>query len=106
MCGFRAVLIFIETAMTPVRTAIASTGGMIASVAGKRTVFRTIRSAFTTVDALSIVVTLQEHFAFVGQDPVFLDFFADGRFFLSDGLGDCGFGGTVGNAGKNDPPFF
>ena len=68
MCGFRAVLIFIETAMTPVRTAIASTGGMIASVAGKRTVFRTIRSAFTTVDALSIVVTLQGHFAFVGQD--------------------------------------
>ena len=51
--------------MTPVRTAIASTGGMIASVAGKRKVVRAIHSAFMTVDALSIVVTLQGHFAFV-----------------------------------------
>ena len=34
-----------------------------------------------------------------------LDFFADRGLVLSDGLGDSGFGRSVGNAGKDDASF-
>ena len=41
----------------------------------------------------------------MSEFPVKLDFFADGGLVLSDGLGDRGFGRTIGNAGKDDASF-
>ena len=42
----------------------------------------------------------------MGKRSVKLDLFANRRLILAYGLGNGSFGGTVGNAGENNTPFF
>ena len=42
----------------------------------------------------------------MSKSSVEFDFFANGRFVLTNGLGNSGFGGTIYNAGKDDASFF
>ncbi len=72
----------------------------------KRTVVRAVKCTLAAINTLFIVTALQRHLTLVGKRSVKLDLFANRRLILAYGLGNGSFGGTVGNAGENNTPFF
>lgn len=102
---FRRILIFAEMAAAPIGTAVAGTGGTVSSGAAEGGVFGAVRGAIAFKDTFAVVGAFQRHLAFVGKDPMELNFLTDSGFVFPNGLGDGGLGGTVGNTGEDDTPF-
>ena len=98
----RDVLVFVKTAARPAGTAVAGTRRTVTPGTAEGAVVGTVREALAVKDAFAVVVAFKRHLALMSEFPVKLDFFADGGLVLSDGLGDRGFGRTIGNAGKDD----
>lgn len=102
---FGDVLVFVKTAAGPAGTAVAGARGTVTPGTAEGAVVGAVRDALASKDAFAVVVAFQWHFTLMSEFPAELDFFADRGLVLSDGLGDCGFGRTVGNAGKDDASF-
>ena len=102
---FGDVLVFVKTAAGPAGTAVAGARGTVTPGTAEGAVVGTVRDTLAAKDAFAVVIAFKRHVTLMSEFPVKLDFFADGGLVLSDGLGDRGFGRTIGNAGKDDASF-
>lgn len=103
---FRVVLILVETAPAAVRAAVTGTGRAVPPGTAEGRVIRAVRRALPVEAALPVSGAFQRQRAFLDQDPVGLDFLADGGLVLADGLRDGSFGRAVGDAFEYDAAFF
>jgi hypothetical protein len=95
----------IETTGTDLGAAITGTGRMIPSATGEGDESRAGRPAMAAEPAMAVVGAFQRERELVRDVAMEIDLSADGRFVLTDGLGDSGPGRAVKDAGLDDLAF-
>lgn len=101
----RGVSELVEAAGAPGRAAVTGARGAVTAGAAERGKLRAVLGAVSSKDAFAVSRAFEREAAFMGEDAVEFDFFADSGLVLTDGSGDSRLGGAIGNAGEDDASF-
>ena len=99
------VIVLVKAATAVILASVARTRRPIPALTGKRNIVLAFRKAFPTILTVPVVRTFPHKGTLVLQFPMKLDLFAHGGVVFPNRSGYGRLGGTVSDAGFNDPPF-
>ena len=101
----RGISELVEAAGAPGRAAIAGSRGAVTAGAAEGRKLRAVGGTVSPKDAFAVSRAFEREAAFMGEDTVEFDLFANGGLVLTDGSGDGSLGGAIRNAGEDDTAF-
>ena len=91
--------------MSPVGTAITGSGRAVPSGAAEGAVMGAVKSTQSAMDAFAVIVAFEWQAAFMGENPVEFDLFANSGLVFSNGLSNRSFGRAVGDTSEDNTSF-